>query len=587
MTSITNDRGDLWEDGATDRLAVLTGDLATVCWGTVADLLIFFCFAHLGVIVCFAAGWQVPWYVAPTALVCALASGDYLGRREGITGRSRIVLFASALAILGVSLLLSATLFDMSWDGLWYHQTAIYQMSHGWNPLRDPMHNFTRSLQDYVRFYAKGPWYVSLALFRFSPHIEWAKPAPWVTMATMFLATLAALLDFRIRRRTALAIAALVALNPVVVLELPTFLVDGLLISHLTCYVVAVARCIRRPSPLVLAVGVAATILCANAKFSGIVYLCFFGTAGGVYMLIHQHRMLLRYVAIHSAALLLATCVFGFNPYVTNTMRRGHPFYPWFGTAAYPSYAQRGRDPNEMYETPKNLVGRNRFVRFSYAMFGRPGVQPYYPGPNAQLMWPFAVRWSDFDIFYFPDVRIAGFGPLFSGAFLISLVLLGVAIARPGLSREILILFIVTVAASLLVGLHLWWARYGPQLWWLPIMAIAAGLAVPGWRAVRWSAWGLAVLLLVNAVTLEARHFVWEWQATRTTYEQMAFLRQKGEIEVDLQYFKEPYGERLRAAGVSFKESRTLHCAKPMELMSITHGYPGVVRACVPEQPPK
>lgn len=118
-------------------------------------------------------------------------------------------------------------------------------------------------------------------------------------------------------------------------------------------------------------------------------------------------------------------------------------------------------------------------------------------------------------------------------------------------------------------------------------MAVAAGLAVPGWRAVRWSAWGLAMLLLVNAVTLETRHFVWEWQATRTTYEQMAFLRQKGEIEVDLQYFREPYGERLRAAGVSFKESRTLHCATPMELMSITHGYPGVVRACVPEQPPK
>jgi len=65
--------------------------------------------------------------------------------------------------------------------------------------------------------------------------------------------------------------------------------------------------------------------------------------------------------------------------------------------------------------------------------------------------------------------------------------------------------------------------------------------------------------------------------------QQIALLRQKGEVEIDFQYFLEPYEERLRAAGVAFRASRTLHCAKPMELMSVPHGYPGVVRACVPE----
>src|SRR5208283_764647 len=141
--------------------------------------------------------------------------------------------------------------------------------------------------------------------------------------AAMFLATLAALLDFGVRRRTALAIATLVSINPVAVFELPTYLVDGLLIAGLTRYVAALARSIRRPSPLVVAVGVAAAILCANAKFSGFVYLCFFCAAGCVYLLIHRRRMLPRYVAIHAAAFLAATCLFGFNPYVTNTVRRG------------------------------------------------------------------------------------------------------------------------------------------------------------------------------------------------------------------------------------------------------------------------
>ena len=138
------------------------------------------------------------------------------------------------------------------------------------------------------------------------------------------------------------------------------------------------------------------------------------------------------------------------------------------------------------------------------------------------------------------------------------------------------------MVASLLIGLHMWWARYGPQLWWLPVIAVIAGLAVPGWRAVRWTAWGLAALLLVNATLVGVAHFRWEIQSTRTTYQQMALLRPKGEIEIDFQYFLEPFGERLRAGGVAFRPSRKLHCANPIELMSVAHGYPGVVRACVP-----
>lgn len=158
---------------------------------------------------------------------------------------------------------------------------------------------------------------------------------------------------------------------------------------------------------------------------------------------------------------------------------------------------------------------------------------------------------------------------------------MGAALARPGPPREIVALLIVAVTASLLVGLHMWWARYGPQLWWLPILAVAAGLSVPARRAMCRAAWALAALLLVDAVAVEARHFAWERQATRTTYAQLAFLRQQREIEVDLQYFREPYAQRLRVAGVTFRPSQTLHCANPMQLMSVPHGYPGQVRACI------
>ena len=584
---------------------------------------------------CFLVGSIVSPFVAPLALLLSLATGDWLARREGLRGRLRIVPPATVLTVVALAVYLASAFFDMSWDGLWYHQTAVYQMSHGWNPIRDPMHNLAPHLQDWLHHYAKGPWYVALALFQTTHHIEWAKAGTWMTLAAMFSAVFAAGLDFGMRRRTALVVAALVSLNPVVTCQLVSYLVDGLMVSFMACFVAALFRWFRRPSLLIHWVLMASAILCINAKLTGPVYLCFCCAAGGLYVLMKRRDLLVRYAAFQFACILLGAVLFGFNPFVTNTVHRGNPFYPWLGSAAHPSFAQRGQDPNELYETPNNMKGRSRFVRFYYSIFSHPGPQTFYNGEPAQLMWPFNVRWNDFTVFRFHEVRISGFGPLFSGAFLISLVLLGVAMVRPGIPREIVVLLAGAVVASLLVSVHTWWARYGPQLWWLPIIAVIAGLqqririgsgsapasgAVAGARArhseagngmlcsvapaaiettsegagrntrgrvcspIRWTAWGLVALLLVNAVLVGAAHFRWEIEATRTTHEQMALLRQKGDVEINFQYFREPFGERLRAAGVTFRAVRRLSCDHPMELMSVVPGYPGAVRACVQEK---
>ena len=564
-------------------------DLLTLCWSVAAILLSFFCLTHLGVMLCFGVGSGVSPIIAPAALLFSLVAGNWLGRREGLRGRLRIALPVIVLAVLALGVFLAASFFDLSWDSLWYQQTAVYQMAQGWNPLREPMRGLSPDhVEAMLRHYPKEPWYVALALFQTAHNIEWAKAGTWLALAAMFFAVFAAGLDFGMRRRTAAVIAALVALNPVVVCESASFLVDGLLISFLACFVTALFRWFRRPGMLVLVVMLASGVLCGNTKFTGLVYVCFACAGATLYVLIKRRDLLWRYAAVQLAGLLLGVLAFGFNPYVTNTVYRGHPFYPMMGTAAYPGINVQAQDANDLYETPKNMVGRGRLVRFAYALFGRPGNQPYIQGDNALLMWPFNVGWKDFRVFYFHDLRVSAFGPLFSGAFIISLFLLGTALVRPGVPRVVLLLFASTVIASLLISRHMWWARFGPQLWWLPVFAVIAGFRIPDWRAARWTASVLAGLLLVNAILVAFAHFHWEIEATRTTHEQMAFLRQQGEIEVDFHYFREPFGERLRAAGVSFHAApsnnptvQRLRCDNPMELMSVPPGYPFAVQACI------
>ena len=581
LTSTFSQENDLIVGSNGTRVSESNRSLSTLSWSIAATLLFFFCLIHLIVMICFGLHWHVSADVVPIALLLSLIIGSWLALKEGLRDWQRVAQFLITLVIVSVSLFLASKFFDLSWDGLWYHQTAVYQMSHGWNPVYDPMHNFVPHLQDWLRYYAKGPWYIALALFEMTRNIEIAKAAPWIVLMATFFAVFAVSIDFGMRRRTAVLIAALVSLNPVVTCQLASYLVDGLMISFLACFVAAMFRWFRRPSLLILVIAMSSAILCINTKFTGLVYCCFFCAAGGLYIILKRRDLLWRYARIQFVSILLGTVVFGFNPYITNTVHRGNPFYPMLGTAAYPSLSERGQDPIERDETPHNMVGRNRFVRFAYAIFGRPGSQPFFQGENANLMWPFDIGWKDFHIFYFHEVRISGFGPLFSGALLISLILLGIVLVHGDMPREIIILFVGAIILSTLISNHTWWARYGPQLWWLPIVAVIVGFSTHDWRVARLAAFTLALILLINGILVAAAHFRWEMEATQTTYNQMVLLREIGEVDVDFQYFGEPFSERLRAAGVTFRAVRRLQCDKPMELMSVAPGYPGAVRICI------
>jgi len=552
-------------------------DFSALCWTVVAILLCFFCLVHLGVMLCFSYNKSVSPFVAPAALIVALVIGDCLARREGLRGWRLIWPPLISLAVVAISFPLAAAFFDMAWDGLWYHQTAIYQMAHGWNPIYDPMHSFTAHLQDWLRHYSKGPWYITLAFFQITNDIEWSKASPWMILAATFLAVMAACIDYGMSRKKSALIAALVALNPVVTCQLETTQIDALLASYMAIFVAVMFSYFKRRSPLIICVLAASAILLINVKFTGLVYLCFFAAAAGLYVLIKRRDVLFKFALILIVPFLLGIFLFGYNPYVTNYVHRGHPFYPLMGTKAYPSHDQQGRDPVELYETPVNMRGRSALYRHFYGIFGRP--YNLFDGTDVQFMWPFDVRWKDVEYFRYHDLRIGGFGPFFSGALIIGLALLIMAFFRRGIPRGIILLSIVTIIASLAISRHTWWARFAPQVWWLPIIAVLAGLAVRRRRILWWASAVLAAILLINAMLAAGVHFKWEIFATRKTYEQMAFLKDKGEIEVAFGYFREPFGERLKKGGVKFRAVRNLRGGNIIELMSVMPEYPGSVRA--------
>jgi hypothetical protein len=556
---------------------------APAIWCVALSLLAFLACAHLGVLLCCAFRVSVAAAVAPFSLVGALVLGDVLAAHAGCRPAIRAVVVLTTLALVVLACAAAGAFYDFGWDGLWYHQTAVYQIAGGWNPIADPLREFRPDIDLWVRHYAKGPWYIAVAIFRTTGDIECAKAAPWIALAASWLAVAAAGLEFGWSRRRAALVATLVALNPVVLCELASFLVDGLMVSFLACFVAALAAWLRERTTLTAAVAMVAAILCVNAKLTGLVYVGLTMAAGGLVVLVARRAWLRSYILLHSATLVIGAIGFGYNPYVTNTVARGNPFFPWSGSAAHPGFTRRDQDPNERFETPNNLIGRNRVYRLAYATFARPGAQPVTGGANAQLMLPFAFRWSDLRMYRIHGLRLGGFGPLFSGALLVAAAVLLTARYRTRHSVLLVALAVATIVASLLIGVQTWWARYAPQLWWLPIVAVVAGLAARS-RPTRAAAMLIAVLIGANLALVAGAHFRWEIAATRAERAQFAVLQAQPFVEVNLQFFSEPFAARLRTAGISFRTTRTLAArgVPPVEIMSVAPGYPAPVQAWLP-----
>jgi hypothetical protein len=242
-------------------------------------------------------------------------------------------------------------------------------------------------------------------------------------------------------------------------------------------------------------------------------------------------------------------------------------------------YHQAGIDHIERGETPKNMRGRSRLVRFGYSIFGRPGNQPYFIGSNATLMWPFLAHPADLYAYTYQETRVAGFGPWFSGCLLLSLALAAWLLTVHSQGRWALLLLCATILSSLLISRHLWWPRYGPQLWWLPILPIILALHPGHTRRQRMFASATLGLLLLNALIVAEVRMSWETTHSIALRRQLTEMRNSGkQYRVSTQYFTDSAGVRLHEAGINYQDLGMKKLPNGHELVSVVEHYPAATR---------
>lgn len=358
---------------------------------------------------------------------------------------------------------------DYSYDGNWYHQSATLALKHGWNPFRlslkewidqlpslsgwlnkDLWHN--ANVEKWSGHYSYGTWLIESYLMSLGFTLDEAKG--WglaLGVSNFVLLSRTVLPTFEIPRWQAIFLATVAVLNPVYLVQIPTYYVDGILYqSFLTCFL-SLFLVQRDPDNSIghLLFMIAGLFL-ANVKFTGLVY---FGTLVLIYCGLFFKSFANRRLNWSRTIIGIIGVIYLWHPYVTSTIRNAHPFFPL----------------NEIdLMTPHmdhSIRSMGRFQRFGYAQFLKTDEE------KAILKLP--GRWlkGETTASRAPDTKYGGFGPLFGLTIVLFLFfILKNALRLNQMQKWYLgILFLLTF-----INPHAWWARYVPFVWLIPTVVFLA-----------------------------------------------------------------------------------------------------------------
>jgi hypothetical protein len=473
------------------------------------------------------------------------------------------IVFGSAVISFSLFALLSSRIYDLSWDGQTYHTEAIVQLANGWNPFREAsppglaLHKNPWFFPIYLTFFPKAPWIGAAALYKFSGSFESGKAFHLMLILACFLFSFAALSTFRsIKWQWRLILSLLIAFNPVSVCQMFTYYVDGQLSSLLAITIALLILVYRRPDPVLKVVLTVAVILMINVKLTGALYV--FIVMGGYWLFYavvkKAHRAeLAGWLTVGG---ILGGAFVGFSPYVSQfiskLIKTGNPFHPYAGWTSVVGF-----ESPEIFGNKMDRVGR-----LAVSLFSKSEV---LPSGRFDLKLPFRFTLDEIQAFAFPDVRMGGFGPLFSGAIVLSVAIL-VALFWKYRWRVLcaahLLVLMSLICISALFFSESWWARYAPQLWMVPLITATLGLLLSHRGLSRGLAVALLLLLVANNLLIYREYASYTLRNSLMVTGQLAMLKKQEEpLPTKFGIFS-AIRYRFEREGIRYVEVESLPCAK-------------------------
>lgn len=491
------------------------------------------------------------WEVVLATLVSFAGLAVWMGRIHGRRWLSPwVALVVAVVLVIVPNLVLCGRVLDSSWDGQWFHQEAVIQFAEGWNPFRAELGASEVPFEETrirLNGYPKATWLWGASLYRLTHRIERAKSFSFPLMIAALLSVLAVLLLVTsLRPLTATAVAVVAAANPMALIQMLNAYQDGAMASLLTICGASLALWVLGGSRVGLVMATASAVGVSAIKLTGPIFVAVFVIAAvGWLVWFGRWRGERRVFGLSLLAAAAGLMLLSGGSYLSNTIRHGHSLYPILG----PDRA-----------TILNAPPHSRFQGLLASVLSRSSstsddnesvavLQEW-----ARLKPPFTFDRREVAAFFSPRVRIGGWGPLFGGVVLLTVVLFGLSALRRPKWAGVVLLAVAPVVLSVLLINACWKFRYVPQSWCIPLIIAVLVLTRSPSGLERILAGALVITAGLNSALVAGGHFPAVMAHSVDVKHRLLDLQQRHRtLEVDFFPFRSNR-VRLTELGIDFTE---------------------------------
>lgn len=467
--------------------------------------------------------------------------------------------------------------YDLSYDGQAYHQETIIALAQGWNPtktLLNPNTNPDVSYQRILNSYPKGIETLETIIYKLTNSIEMAKSIKIMLIVMTLSFVCATLLVITNNKKLTFLIALFLILNPVVIYQFFSFYIDGELYLFLLSLLALLALYYLVQRNYLLYPIIMLLIILWNIKVTAIVTSTLFIISWAIFFWITKKedkffKILIfgKLFFVYFFTFILAFCFVGYNPYITNTKYFKNPFYPVIG---------KNSDQYIFGNMPESLYNKTTLERLLISIFSKSsGVRR--EGKTHSYKIPFTFNRNELDTFL-GSTTLGGFGPLFSGIFLVTIVVLNIiAVLNEPFTFTKTILFSVCgfILVSVLVIPVTSYARFISQFWIIPCITLLYALYQNNDffeinKTVKAGGLLLLVVLTVNLSLISYKYLSFNYKKSRDLQNNLMKISNSTHNRILEVSFGDFRSNRIRfkEAGINFSEEKILQCTNKRKLLS-------------------